>query len=70
MAASGLNVRKGQGIVYKKIGLLGRGGTQTIVEEKNSCGKIESGGWISLKFTEKYDVMGYTKIGISLFFLL
>ena len=51
-----LNVRKGAGVSYDKVGELQKGDAYTIVEVKNNWGKLKSGlGWISLgtKYVEK-----------------
>ena len=51
-ASSGLNVREGPGTDYRVKMSLGYGGAYTIVEERNSWGKLKSGvGWICLKYT-------------------
>lgn len=51
-----LNVRKGAGTSYDKVGELQKGDAYTIVEVKNNWGKLKSGlGWISLgtKYVER-----------------
>ena len=51
-----LNVRKGAGTSYDKVGELKKGDAYTIVEIKNNWGKLKSGlGWISLgsKYVER-----------------
>lgn len=58
VTASALNIRKGPGTSYGKVGIIRDKGTYTIVEEKNGWGLLkgyQSGrnGWISLKYTKK-----------------
>lgn len=54
ITASALNIRKGPGTNYAKVGCIRDKGKYTIVEEKNGFGKLKSGaGWISLKYTKK-----------------
>ena len=54
ITASALNIRKGPGTNYAKVGCIRDKGKYTIVEEKNGWGKLKSGaGWISLKYTKK-----------------
>lgn len=49
-----LNVRAGAGTQYDIVEVLQKGDIETIVEEKGTWGKLESGkGWIGLKYTEK-----------------
>lgn len=48
-----LNVRKGPGKDRDKVGALQNGETVRIVEEVDGWGKLASGNWISLKYTEK-----------------
>ena len=51
-----LNVRKGAGVSYDKVGELKKGDAYTIVKVKNNWGKLKSGlGWISLgtKYVER-----------------
>lgn len=54
-----LNIRKGAGTNYDKVGAITDGGSYTIIEEKSGTGatawgKLKSGaGWISLDYTEK-----------------
>lgn len=51
-----LNIRKGPGTNYDKVGEVLKGQAFTIVEEKNGWGKLKSGaGWISLnsKYVQK-----------------
>lgn len=48
-----VNIRKGPGLNYDKIGSI-NSGTYTIIEESNGFGKLKSGaGWISLQYTKK-----------------
>lgn len=51
-----LNIRKGPGTTYDKVGSITDRGVYTIVEVKNNWGKLKSGqGWICLKgYTEIY----------------
>lgn len=54
VTASALNIRKGAGVLYKKVGTITNGGVYTIVQTKGNWGKLKSGaGWISLKYTER-----------------
>lgn len=54
ITADTLNVRKDAGTSYDITGQLKKGEVYTIVEEKNSWGKLKSGlGWISLTYTEQ-----------------
>ena len=54
ITASALNIRKGPGTNYAKVGCIRDKGKYTIVEEKNGWGKLKSGaGWISLEYTKK-----------------
>ena len=49
-----LNIRKGPGTSYAKVGSIRDRGTYTIVEESGSWGKLKSGaGWISLDYCRK-----------------
>lgn len=49
-----LNIRKGPGINFDKIGKFTGIGVFTIVEEKDGWGKLKSGlGWIKLSFTKR-----------------
>lgn len=51
-----LNIRKGPGTNYEKVGSINDKGVYTIVEVKGNWGKLRSGaGWICLEgYTEKY----------------
>ena len=50
-----LNIRKGPGVSYEKVGTVKKGDVYTIVEKKNGFGRLKSGaGWISIK--EKYAI--------------
>lgn len=54
VAIDDLNIRKGPGTSYEKIGKYTGKGTFTIVEEQNGWGRLKSGaGWISLAYTTK-----------------
>jgi len=53
VTAYALNVRKGPGTYFKKIDLFYKNEIHTIVAEEGSWGKLENGGWISLKYTKK-----------------
>ena len=49
-----LNIRKGPGTNYEKVGCIKTYGIYTIVEEKDGWGRLKSGaGWIKLKYTQK-----------------
>ena len=49
-----LNIRKGPGTNYEKVGCIRTYGIYTIVEEKDGWGRLKSGaGWIKLKYTER-----------------
>lgn len=49
-----LNIRKGPGTNYEKVGCIRTFGIYTIVEEKDGWGRLKSGaGWIKLKYTER-----------------
>ena len=49
-----LNIRKGPGTNYDKVGEVLKGQAFTIVEVKSNWGKLKSGaGWISLNYTKK-----------------
>ena len=49
-----LNIRKGPGTNFDKIGKFTGKGVFTIVEEKDGWGKLKSGlGWIKLSFTKR-----------------
>ena len=49
-----LNIRKGPGTKYEKVGCIKTYGIYTIVEEQDGWGKLKSGaGWICLKYTER-----------------
>lgn len=50
-----LNIRKGPGKDYDKVGCITDKGVYTIVEAKGSWGRLLSGkGWIHLGYTERY----------------
>lgn len=51
-AKEGLNIRKGAGIKYKKIGMYKYNKTITVLQTKNNWGKTNK-GWICLKYTKK-----------------
>ncbi len=52
--ASSLNIRKGAGVLNKKVGTITNKGVYTIIETKGNWGKLKSGaGWINLKYTER-----------------
>ena len=54
VTADSLNIRKGAGVLYKKVGVIKDKGVYTIVETKGNWGKLKSGaGWISLKYTTR-----------------
>lgn len=54
VTVSALNIRKGAGVQYDKVGVIKDKGSYTIIEEKNGWGKLKSEvGWICLKYTEK-----------------
>lgn len=54
VTASALNIRAGAGTNYPVTGTIRDKGIYTIVETKNSWGRLKSGaGWISLKYTKK-----------------
>ena len=56
VTATALNVRKGPGTSYEVSTVIYKGGAYTIVEEKDSWGKLKSGaGWICLKYTERVE---------------
>ncbi len=49
-----LNIRKGAGTLYKKVGMITDRGVYTIIDTKGNWGKLKSGaGWICLKYTKK-----------------
>jgi hypothetical protein len=49
-----LNIRKGPGASYAKVGEVKNGEAYTIVKVQNNWGLLKSGaGWISLAYTEK-----------------
>lgn len=58
-SANGVNIRKGPGTNFDKVGAIAKGGAYTIVSEAKGTGaslwgKLKSGaGWIALDFTEK-----------------
>jgi N-acetylmuramoyl-L-alanine amidase CwlA len=58
VTADALNIRKGPGTKYSKVGVIKDKGTYTIVKEKNKWGLLKSGEknedkWISLAYTKK-----------------
>ena len=54
VTTSSLNIRKGPGASYAKVGVVSKGEVFTIVETQSGWGKLKSGlGWISLAYTEK-----------------
>lgn len=60
VTADALNIRKGPGTNYGKVGMIKRGGAYTIVEEKKGTGsakgwgRLKSGaGWIALDWVQK-----------------
>jgi N-acetylmuramoyl-L-alanine amidase len=54
VTTSSLNIRKGPGASYAKVGVVSKGEVFTIVETRSGWGKLKSGlGWISLAYTEK-----------------
>lgn len=54
VTTSSLNIRKGPGASYAKVGAVSKGEVFTIVETQSGWGKLKSGlGWISLAYTEK-----------------
>lgn len=56
VTADALNIRKGPGTNYSITGVIKDKGVYTIVETKDTWGKLKSGeGWISLKYTERLD---------------
>lgn len=56
VTADGLNIRKGPGTNYSVTEVIRDKGVYTIVETKDSWGRLKSGaGWISLKYTERLD---------------
>lgn len=56
VTASCLNVREGPGMEYNIVRTVSKPSVYTIVEEKDNWGKLKSGvGWISLKYTERYN---------------
>jgi hypothetical protein len=52
-AKKGLNVRKGPGLNYGKVGSLAHNATVTIFESKNGWGRIGTGKWVSLSYIQK-----------------
>jgi hypothetical protein len=52
-AKKGLNVRKGPGTNYTKVGALGYGTRVTVFESKHGWGRIGSGKWVSLSYIKK-----------------
>ena len=49
-----LNIRKGPGASYAKVGEVKNGEAYTITKVQNNWGHLKSGaGWISLAYTEK-----------------
>ena len=54
VTADGLNIRKGPGASYAKVGCITDKGTYTIVETNGNWGKLKSGaGWICLDYTKR-----------------
>ena len=54
VTADSLNIRKGPGASYAKVGAVSKGEVFTIVKTENNWGYLKSGaGWISLAYTEK-----------------
>ena len=60
VTADALNIRKGPGTNYGKVGMIKRGGAYTIVEEKKGTGsskgwgRLKSGaGWVALDWVQK-----------------
>ena len=60
VTADDLNIRKGPGTNYGKVGMIKRGGAYTIVEEKKGTGsskgwgRLKSGaGWVALDWVQK-----------------
>ena len=58
VTADVLNIRKGPGTKYAKVGVIKDKGTYTIVKEKNKWGLLKSGEknedkWISLAYTKE-----------------
>lgn len=52
-AKKGLNVRKGPGPNYAKVGALAHNAKVTIFESKHGWGRIGSGKWVSLSYIKK-----------------
>lgn len=52
-AKSGLNIRKGPGMKYSKVGALGAKAKVTILAKKGSWGKIGNNRWINLNYIKK-----------------
>lgn len=52
-AKKGLNVRKGPGLNYGKVGSLAYNVTVTIYESKHGWGRIGTGKWVSLSYIKK-----------------
>ena len=53
VTASALNVRKGPGTNYGIIRTVKKNDVLTILEERNGWGRIDSKGWVSLKWTKR-----------------
>lgn len=54
VTASALNIRSGPGTNYKVVNVIRDEGVYTIVDKKDTWGKLKSGeGWISLNYTKK-----------------
>ena len=52
-ASKGLNVRKGPGTNYAKVGALANRARVTVLETKNGWGRIGNGKWVSLSYIKK-----------------
>lgn len=52
-AKSGLNIRKGPGMSYNKVGALGAKAKVTILAKSGSWGKIGNNKWINLNYVKK-----------------
>lgn len=52
-AKSGLNIRKGPGISYKKVGALAPKAKTTILETKGNWGRIGANKWVNLNYIKK-----------------
>jgi len=53
VTASALNVRKGPGTNYGIIRTVKKNDILTVLEERNGWGRIDSKGWVSLKWTKR-----------------